>query len=91
MGRVFVGVGALLMAVSTGLPTTGPLAPPVLLAGTLIALAGVFLLAGLILSYPAGGLRSSFGTPPDEADGQSAVVDAPGDPTPDENAGPGRD
>jgi len=89
VGRVFVGVGALLMAVSTAVPTTGPLAPPVLLVGILIALAGVFLLAGLILAYPDAGLRSSFSKPADKADESSANAGASGESPPDDDS-PGR-
>lgn len=73
-GRLFVGVGALMMAVSTGVPAGGPYAPPALLCEILIALAGVFLLAGLFLSYPNEGLRS-FRRTPDRDEAPDAAQD----------------
>lgn len=88
-GRVFVGVGALLMAVSTVVPSSGPKAPPLMLFEALVFAGGVLLLAGLILAYPAGGLRSSLAKPPEHAQEPSSPEDAPEESQPDDGT-PGR-
>ena len=58
IGRILVGIGALLVGVALVLPKEGPSSlPPPVMAGLIIG-AGVSLLAGLVLAYPTSGLRS---------------------------------
>ena len=71
IGRILVGIGALLVGVSLILPKEGPTSlPPPVMAGLIIG-AGVSLLAGLVLAYPTSGLRSVV----DDAKSREEAVD----------------